>query len=1114
MANRYSFLVLLHFFMLLLVQSYVASSANVTVLSIDTDQSALLLLKTHISYDSHNLLTSNWSVNTSVCSWVGVTCGSRHHRVIALDLSYMGLVGTFPSHIGNLSFLVSLRITNNSFQGTMPIDLSRLYRLKVLHFGHNEFGGKIPSWLGLLTRLRYLALNGNNLVGTIPPALSNISSLQIFNLGYNKISGSIPSSISKMSNLQEIFLGSTKLSGLMPSIFFNMSSLQLLELGFNTLSGALPTYIFNQLPNLQYLSVSHNQFSGELPEIGNLTMLRVLYLDHNNFEGTISSSFNCKHIRILVMEDNNLKGRVPPEIWNLTKLTKLGLQNNNFEGSIPSEIGNLQNLEVFSNANNGFVGPIPFKIFNISTIQTISMAANEFSGHLPSDMGLFLPKLKQLGLAENKLSGRIPNSIFNASQLTLLDLSSNSLSGRIPKALGNLRLLQRLNLEINNLTMGSPESNILSYLSNCKDLRGLSLSFNPLHGFLPNSVGNLSLSLQRLYLSSCNIQGNIPVQIENLSSLNTLTLSQNKLKGPIPTTLGRLHMLQVLLLPANKLEGHILSDLCHLKSLYILSLKSNKIFGHIPTCISNLTFLRHLYLGFNQLTSMIPLSFWSLTNLLEVDLSSNSIIGNLSLEIGDMKVLRILDLSRNQLSGNIPSTIGGLIDLTNLSLAVNQLEGSIPESFGALLSLEMLDLSCNNLSGRIPKSLEALLYLKYLNVSFNNLQGKIPTGGPFIHFWPALFISNDALCGAPRLQVPPCEEGSPHRKKAIVSHLLKYLLLAIGLAMLVVVPSLAYKICKKGNPEFPQQVDSYNLRTWRRISHQELVLATERFSLNNLLGEGSLGSVYKGILSDGMNIAVKVINLGVEGALKCFDAECEVLRNARHRNLIKIISVCSNIDFKALVLDYMPNENLEKWLYSHDRCLNFLQRLKIMIDVASALEYLHYGYSTVIVHCDLKPSNVLLDVDMVAHVADFGIAKLFGDEDSMMQTMTLATLGYMAPEYGLGGVVSTRGDVYSYGILLIETFTRKKPTDDMFAGEMSLKRWVNEALPISAINIVDTSLLGNERYHVALEECISSIMRLALDCCAELPEQRTNMKIVLATLKKIKTKSLRDVEGH
>ncbi|KAL8507859.1 hypothetical protein ACS0TY_018415 [Phlomoides rotata] len=134
----------------------------------------------------------------------------------------------------------------------------------------------------------------------------------------------------------------------------------------------------------------------------------------------------------------------------------------------------------------------------------------------------------------------------------------------------------------------------------------------------------------------------------------------------------------------------------------------------------------------------------------------------------------------------------------------------------------------------------------------------------------------------------------------------------------------------------------------------------------------------------------------------------------------------------------MPNANLEKWLYSHNYFLDVNQRLDIMIDVASALEYLHHGYSTPIVHCDLKPSNVLLDEDMVAHVSDFGISKLLGEEQSTVLTNTLATLGYIAPEYGLEGLVSTRCDVYSYGVMLMETFTRKRPNDDMFGGDLSL----------------------------------------------------------------------------
>jgi LRR receptor-like serine/threonine-protein kinase FLS2 len=663
-------------------------------------------------------------------------------------------------------------------------------------------------------------------------------------------------------------------------------------------------------------------------------------------------------------------------------------------GEIPSEIGNLQNLELFNIENNNFAGPIPFEIFNISTLQDIAITLNNLSGHLPSNIGIFLPNLRKLFLGGNKLSGRVPSSISNVSQLTDLELVQNLFSGLIPKTLGNLRLLERLNIGENNLTVGSLElSFLISSLSNCIYLKAIILSDNPLNDIMPSSVGNLSTSLRRFSAFNCNIKGSIPSDIGNLSSLMALNLRTNELAGPIPPTVGRLHMLEGLFLQSNRLEGPIPFDLCRLESLFELYLSGNELSGHIPTCMDNLTSLRILDLGFNQLTSTVPVSLWSLTYLLEVSLSSNSLSGFLtSMNIGNMKVLTKLDLSRNQFSGGIPITINGLQDLAHLSFANNQLEGSIPESFGELVSLEYLDLSSNNLAGEIPKSLEVLQYLKYLNVSFNKLQGEIPSGGPFVNFSAASFMSNKALCGAPRLQVPPCKEGAPRPKKAT-----KYVLLAIGVTILVVAFLLAWIRCQKRNVEFPVEEESLLATTWRRISHQELLQATKGFNSNNLVGEGSFGSVYKGTLSDGMNVAIKVLNLKVEGAFKSFDAECEVLRNIRHRNQIKIISVCSSIDFKALILEYIPNGNLENWLYSDNHYLSMLQRLNIMIDVAWALEYLHYGYSTPIVHCDLKPNNILLDEDMVAHVTDFGTAKLLGDGDSMKRTMTLATIGYMAP---------------------------------------------------------------------------------------------------------------------
>ncbi|KAI9386003.1 hypothetical protein POPTR_011G141001v4 [Populus trichocarpa] len=332
------------------------------------------------------------------------------------------------------------------------------------------------------------------------------------------------------------------------------------------------------------------------------------------------------------------------------------------------------------------------------------------------------------------------------------------------------------------------------------------------------------------------------------------------------------------------------------------------------------------------------------------------------------------------------------------------------------------------------------------------------------------------------MQVQPCKTRGRHQSKKATANVFKYILPAIGAVGMAMAFTVLYVMRGRRN-EKKKQGDFPDLATWRRVSFQELERATDGFDEVNLLGTGSFGSVYKGLFSDGANAAVKVFHSQLEGAFKSFDVECEVLRSIRHRNLVKIITSCCNIDFKALVLEFMPNWSLEKWLYSHNYFLDLLQRLNIMIDVASALEYLHHGNATLVVHCDLKPSNILLDENMVAHVSDFGIAKLLGEGHSITQTMTLATVGYMAPEYGSEGIVSVKGDVYSYGILLMETFTRRKPTDEMFTGETNLKLWVKDSLPGAVTQIADANLKDHGQYPAAKKDCLSSILELALAPC-------------------------------
>ncbi|KAL6288717.1 hypothetical protein ACE6H2_006227 [Prunus campanulata] len=1086
---------------------------DATQTNITTDQVALVALRSHINSDPHNILV-NWSTTTSVCNWVGVTCGSRHLRVASLNLSNMGFIGTIPPHLGNLSFLVALSFYNNSFHSTLPHELSYLRRLRFISFGYNNFMGSIPSWFGSFPKLQSFYLCGNNFSGSIPTTIFNLSTLQVIDLSINKLSGSIPSTIFNLYTLQEIDLSNNQLSGGIPRQLGNLTMLKKINLALNNFN-EIPKEIGN-LDKLEMLYVPSNALKGPVPvAVFNMSSLTTLTLYENNLSGVLPDNI-CQHlpsIHVLRLGLNHFDGPLPSELWQCKELLILSLEKNNFNGSIPKNIGNLTQLTMIALDTNNLTGSIPSSIFNMSKITELTLGMNQLSGSLPANIGLGLPNLHLLYTEANDLSGVIPN-FSNASMLTHLQLHLNSFTGFIPRSLCAVTNLECLTLFMNNLTI---ETSTLSCLANHGNLKRLFLQANPLNARLDDSFRNCSISsLQLIDLRGCSMKGNIPIDIGNSSSLLELHLGHNQLTGSIPTSVERLRNLQGLYLNDNKLEGYIPYQLCQLDKLVDLGLGSNQLSGPIPSCLGNLaTSIRSLSLESNSLSFTIPSTFWRLVDILHVNLSSNSLIGPLSEGIGTLKVVVDLDLSNNHLSGTIPSTIGGLQDLVNLSLANNNLEGPIPSSFNHMLSLELLNLSRNSLSGVIPSSLEALLYLKYLDLSFNRLQGQIPTSGPFQNFPAQSFVSNKALCGAPRLHVPPCKNGTlePNWRKA------KYIIPGIISVILLVASVSIFVLRMKRNVEVAREANSLPQLLWRRVSHLDLLRATNGLNENNLLGNGGFGSVYKGTLSDGTDVAVKVFHLQLEGSFKSFDRECEILSNIRHRNLIKIISCCSELDFKALVLNYMPNGSLEKWLYSENYSLNMLQRMNIMIDVASALEYLHHGNSVPIVHCDMKPSNILLDDDMVAHVADFGIAKLVGIGESTTQTMTLATIGYMAPEYGTEGIISTRGDVYSFGIVLIETFTRRKPTDEMFSGRMSLKQWIANSLllPDAIIDeVVDANLVWKTKQEHDVEtwrDCLSSIIRLALICSAESPAQRINMQESVATLNKIKNKLLKDNGG-
>nr|XP_043620322.1 LRR receptor-like serine/threonine-protein kinase EFR [Erigeron canadensis] len=281
-------------------------------LSMGTDQQALEEIKAQVTANHSGALSKSWTADTPFCNWAGVSCGFRleAQRVIALDLSNMGVVGKISPQLGNLSFLTLLDLTNNSFHGSIPPEIMQLRHLEEVYMGHNNLTGNLPlSYFENLPKLEILFLDNNDLTGTLSPFfLDSMPSLKTLVLRHNSLHGNIPDDIGNRSRLQDFYVDYNQLTGLVPHTLFNLSSLRRLALSFNSLSGSLPSDMCIQLSNLRQLFVSGNQFTGPIP----------------------SSIHRCQQLRYLSMFKNKFDGSIPRGIGNLTLLEKLYLGENDF----------------------------------------------------------------------------------------------------------------------------------------------------------------------------------------------------------------------------------------------------------------------------------------------------------------------------------------------------------------------------------------------------------------------------------------------------------------------------------------------------------------------------------------------------------------------------------------------------------------------------------------------------------------------------------------------------------------------------------------------------------------------------------------------------------------
>ncbi|KAI9088660.1 hypothetical protein K1719_029774 [Acacia pycnantha] len=874
-------------------------------------------------------------------------------------------------------------------------------------------------------RVTKLQLDGHDMRGSITPHIGNLSFLRVLVLGNNKLHGEIPQDLSRLFRLQ------------------------VLNLSNNTLTGKFPVNI-TSCSKLNYLSFGGNNLIGKIPmQIGSLHNLEKLYLVYNNFSG-----------------------KIPISMYNLSSLTHLSLGPNNLEGCIPEEIGHLKKLKMFYVGANKLSGKIPTALYNLSSLTIITLASNQFNGSLPANKFINLPNLQILELGGNQISGHIPTSIANATMLELISGGENHFVGQIPN-LGKLHYLSVLEFGVNNLGSNSSKDwEFLNSLSNCTKLTQLQLGGNNFGGHLPNTIGNLSTQLMVLRLGQNYISGKIPVALGNLINLTFLSIDMNYFTDIIPITFGNFQKIEELYLLGNKLSGEIIHFIGNLTRLVHLDLSDNILEGKVPPSIENCESLQYLNLSLNRFSGTIPVQLFTLSSLsISLELSHNSFVGNLPKEVGNLKNIGQLGVSYNHLSGSIPQSIGECQSLEYLFLQGNLFQETIPLSLASLKGLRYVDLSQNNLSGSIPKDLQGIALLEYLNVSFNMLDGEVPSKGVFGNASAISLIGNNKLCGAiTKLELPPCPVKSTRESKHQNYKLILSISFVIAFLLLASVVAIYYGRKRRNKSSSSRQT----IDTISRVSYQSLHNATDGFSINNLIGSGSFGSVYKGRLESNEVVAVK------------------------------------GNEFKAIIYEYMVNGSLYNWLYPtienpdhHPRVLLLPQVINILIDVASALYYLHHECGQPLVHCDLKPSNVLLDGDMVAHLSDFGLARL------------LSTIEVISNERS-----STVGIKGTIGYVPPEVLTKRRPTEEMFKDGHNLHTYVESSFPNNLLQVVSPTILPTMqskkmtsssdfqeikvRIHPNVEKCICCLFRIGLSCSMELPHERMSAADVIKELISIK----------
>ncbi|XP_038874346.1 receptor protein kinase TMK1 [Benincasa hispida] len=812
----------------------------------------------------------------------------------------------------------------------------------------------------------------------------------------------------------------------------------------------------------------------------------------------------CKWNHVLCSDDN--------------RVTRIQIGRQNLQGTLPSNLQNLTALERLELQWNKISGPLP-SLSGLTSLQVLLLSGNQFTS-IPVDFFAGMSSLQAVEIDDNPFSAwEIPASLRNASTLQNFSANSANVTGRIPEFLGGEDIpgLTNLHLAFNNLEGGLPSSFSGSQLESLwvngqKSIDKLSGSIDVLQNMT---------SLIEVWLHSNSFSGPLP-DFSRLKDLQVLNLRDNKFTGPVPSSLVKSESLKVVNLTNNLLQGPIplfktgvSVDMTDDSNSFCLSVPGEcdtrvntllsivKFMGYpqrfaenwkgndpcaewigISCRNQNITIINFQKMG---LSGLISPEFASLKGLERLVLAENNLTGSIPEELTTLPFLTELDVSNNRLSGKIPKFRSNVMVKTNGNPDIGK-ENSDSSSKGAPSSGSSSDTKVVGSNGggnssdgeKKPSSMIGVIVLSVV-------------GGVFVLFLIGLVV----LCVYKMKQKRFSQVQSPNamvihpRHSGSDNESVKITVAGSSVSVGAISETQYGASSETGDI---QMVEAGNMV----ISIQVLKNVTNNFSEENILGQGGFGTVYKGELHDGTKIAVKRMESGViKGkGLTEFKSEIAVLTKVRHRHLVALLGYCLDGNEKLLVYEYMPQGTLSRHLFNWPeeglKPLEWTKRLTIALDVARGVEYLHGLAHQSFIHRDLKPSNILLGDDMRAKVADFGLVRLAPEGKGSIETRIAGTFGYLAPEYAVTGRVTTKVDVFSFGVILMELITGRRALDESQPEEsMHLVTWFRRMQ------------INKDSFHKAIDPTIdlteetfasiNTVAELAGHCCAREPYQRPDM---------------------